>query len=164
MTSPFLTSTPSSAFQSTFVTSGDLIGSTYLNMPSILGLPSVLLPAPTKSTTNADSKLVKQKFAIKKIPTKRPSCGRLSTRLHCLRRGRGGEGSESGFRLSPRMKNASTRLPAQIAEAVHPGPAAPHQSALTAPSAGPRIKPSPKAIPMSPICLDRSSGGETSAM
>ena len=32
------------------------------------------------------------------------------------------------------------------------------------PSAGPRTKPSPKAAPTSPMALERSSGGETSAM
>ena len=96
------------------------------------------------------------------MPTSRPSCGRRITRPHRSRRGRGGDGSESGFRLSPRMKNANTRFPAQMAEAVHPGPAAPHQSALTAPSAGPKIKPNPNAIPITAIPFERFSGVVTS--
>ena len=56
------------------------------------------------------------------------------------------------------------KLAAQIAEAIQPGPSRPNLSALKEPSAGPKIKPRPNAMPIRPMLLERFSGGLTSAM
>ena len=156
-TSPSWTSAPLAADQFTPSLVSEIAGSRKANFPGSSWVPA-------NNTAKVDSKQVKQNVAKKKTQTNVPSCGRFSTPIICPNRGEGGAGSDSGFRLSPKMKNARIRLKPQIPAATHPGPVTPNQPALKAPRTGPKINPNPKAIPMSPIRFERSSGGEISAM
>ncbi len=83
---------------------------------------------------------------------------------HCAMRGRLAACAEVGLRLSARMKHPSKKLAPQNRAAVEPGPCTPNLSAVKDPSAGPKMKPSPKAMPIKPMLLERFSGGLISAM
>jgi len=65
---------------------------------------------------------------------------------------------ESGFKLSARMQNARKKFAAQSAAAVQPGPVAP-KKCRAMPLIADRKITQPNAMPMSPIRLDRFSGG-----
>ncbi len=155
--SPLRTSSPSLACHLISALSGSIIFSVKLNFPGFS-----LVPA--NKTAKVDSKQVKQKVARKKTPIKYPSCDRFKTLPILFKFGAGSAGLELGLRLSPKIKNANMRFKAHMAAAIHPGPATPNHPALIAPRAGPRIKPKPKAMPISPIFLERSSGKEMSAI
>src|SRR5439155_438059 len=62
------------------------------------------------------------------------------------------------------LANHSTNRAALNEGAAHPGPIFPKYCKLLPPMKGPKIKPRPKAMPISPIFFDRSSGGVISAM
>ena len=62
------------------------------------------------------------------------------------------------------MNSASRKFAAQNAAAIHPGPVLPRYFNPTPLMAGPKINPSPNAMPINPILRDRSAGGVMSAM
>ena len=70
----------------------------------------------------------------------------------------------SGRRVSGRIASASRKFSAHSVAATQPGPATPNQWMLNPPSAGPKMKPNPNAMPINPIFFERDSGGVTSAM
>ena len=73
-------------------------------------------------------------------------------------------GIEAGCRLSARMQYASRKFAPQRAPAVQPGPVLPKNFSARPLSAGPKMKPSPNAMPIRPIRFDRFSGGVMSAI
>ena len=104
---------------------------------------------------SVNSKQVKQNVARKKMVTRRLMVGCSIVWRHCAKRARGGTCSADGVQLSERMKKARHRSTAHRALATQPGPLFPNQPALRLPIHGPKIKPRPKAMPMSPIRFDR---------
>ena len=93
-----------------------------------------------------------------------PIFGWASVCPHCFKCGRRFAWPDDGWRLSARMEKASRKLAAQSAAAVQPGPVSPKNFSARPPMAGPRMKPSPNAMPISPIRFERFSGGVMSAM
>ena len=57
------------------------------------------------------------------------------------------------------MNQASRKLAAQKPAATQPGPDRPKLSAVKPPTAGPKMKPSPNAMPIKAMPADRFSGG-----
>ena len=137
-------------------------------MTVVAGLvSSTAMPRLKLSLTSSGRVLSKQlnaNVARKKIRISKPMFGWASVWPHCAKCGRRVAWLESGFKLSARMQNARMKLAAQSAAAVQPGPVAPKKCSAMPLMAGPKINPSPNAMPMRPIRFDRFSGGVMSAM
>ena len=90
--------------------------------------------------------------------------GRFMVSVNCRKRGLSSTGLAPGFQLSGSFAKAKKKLAAHRPDAIQPGVEMLPSFRPSPPSAGPKMKPNPKAMPISPIFFDRSSGGVTSAI